>query len=231
VDLAGIGRTFLNPFLAALGPVQLTQSELDGHCELTGAGEAVKLAATVNGRSLSFRVGANTAPTPPMDLALRNQGTYDPQSKRLDLAVMDLKLLEGGQPVVQTQLDQPLTFNLGSGGATGAAGRQPTPFKININQLGLETLRPWLALAGQLTRVSERTHLPKNEAELHSLLMIEGDIAGGGQSSGEPAVPLEWLEALEREERVNYIEPGLWIAAEQAKHSSRRAIPRLCPNS
>ncbi len=62
----------------------------------------------------------------------------------------------------------------------------------------------------QLKQVSERARLPENEAQLHTLLMIEGDLM-----AGEVDVPPEWLETLEQREQAKYIEPGLWIAAEQ----------------
>lgn len=62
----------------------------------------------------------------------------------------------------------------------------------------------------ELERVQERRKLPEDEKQLHSLLMIEGDLI-----AGELTVPLEWLEALVKLEQVTYIEPGLWIAAEQ----------------
>lgn len=61
-------------------------------------------------------------------------------------------------------------------------------------------------LASQSVR---RTRLPANENELHSLLMIEGDLI-----AGEVDVPVEWLDRLAREGRAAYVEPGLWIAAE-----------------
>ncbi len=65
----------------------------------------------------------------------------------------------------------------------------------------------------QLALVSERRHLPENEKELHTLLMIEGDL-----TAGELEIPVRWLELLAEQERACYIEPGLWIAAE---HSER----------
>ena len=64
--------------------------------------------------------------------------------------------------------------------------------------------------AEQLSRVSERQRLPENESQLHSLLMIEGDLV-----AGELDVPVEWLESLAGQGRASYIEPGLWVAAEQ----------------
>lgn len=63
----------------------------------------------------------------------------------------------------------------------------------------------------QLALVGERRRLPQDPQQLHSLLMAEGDLV-----SGEIDVPITWLEALAREERALYIEPGLWIAAEHA---------------
>ncbi|BCN29878.1 DEAD/DEAH box helicase [Anaeromicropila herbilytica] len=61
-----------------------------------------------------------------------------------------------------------------------------------------------------LERVSERGRMPEDEKQLHSLLMIEGDLI-----AGELDVPIEWLEILVRRGQAKYIEPGLWIAAEQ----------------
>ncbi len=63
-----------------------------------------------------------------------------------------------------------------------------------------------------IEEVSKRVSLPMNEQELHTLLMIEGDMI-----AGELQVPIDWLLTLVSEGQVCYIEPGLWIAAEQIK--------------
>ncbi len=62
----------------------------------------------------------------------------------------------------------------------------------------------------ELSRVQAREKLPRDERQLHSLLMAEGDLA-----AGELEVPVEWLEKLAEEGRALYLEQGLWIAAEQ----------------
>lgn len=72
--------------------------------------------------------------------------------------------------------------------------------------------------ASSLERVQERRKLPKDEKQLHSLLMIEGDLV-----AGELEISVEWLDSLARNEQVLYIEPGLWIAAEQ-KELYERAL-------
>lgn len=64
----------------------------------------------------------------------------------------------------------------------------------------------------ELDRISHRDKLPEDEKQLHSLLMIEGDLI-----AGELTIPVEWLVLLAGKEQVLYIEPGLWIAAEHAE--------------
>ncbi len=67
----------------------------------------------------------------------------------------------------------------------------------------------------ELRQVQERKRLPENENQLHSLLMMEGDLA-----AGDLDVPIEWLEILAGDGRVFYLEQGLWIAAEQREEYS-----------
>lgn len=71
----------------------------------------------------------------------------------------------------------------------------------------MEQIKPSQA---DLRKQTERKKLPQDEDQLHSLLMIEGDLA-----AGELDVPVEWLEHLAGRGLALYIEPGLWIAAEQ----------------
>ena len=55
-----------------------------------------------------------------------------------------------------------------------------------------------------------RRRQPANAQQLHTLLMTEGDL-----EAGEAQAPIEWLEELAAGGRALYIEPGLWIAAEE----------------
>ena len=85
----------------------------------------------------------------------------------------------------------------------------------------------------QLEKVSLRAREPQNAEQLHALLMTEGDLI-----AGEAEAPIDWLTALARAERACYIEPGLWICAEQreqyrtamedADHAARLHILRRC---
>ena len=87
----------------------------------------------------------------------------------------------------------------------------PTPSEIHkASEDALKQVQMVKPERSQLEKVSERTRLPEDEKQLHSLLMIEGDLA-----AGELEVPVEWLEILIKRGQAKYIEPGLWIAAEQ----------------
>ena len=62
----------------------------------------------------------------------------------------------------------------------------------------------------QLARTGMRRKIPQDAEQLHSLLMVEGDL-----EAGELEVPAAWLDNLHRDGRARYIEPGIWIAAEE----------------
>lgn len=91
----------------------------------------------------------------------------------------------------------------------------------------MEQLKP---SAEALQKVQERKKLPQSAAELHTLLMIEGDVTVQelwdmfGENSArreflaeEESMLIAWLEELAKQGLAEYIEPGLWIAAEQSR--------------
>ena len=77
----------------------------------------------------------------------------------------------------------------------------------------MEKMKP---VQEELERLNERRILPRDPDQLHSQLMMEGDLA-----AGESDVPVEWLEQLADRELAMYIEPGLWIAAEHSDEYER----------
>jgi len=62
----------------------------------------------------------------------------------------------------------------------------------------------------QLTQAHTGVKPPDSVEELHRKLMIEGDLL-----AEETQAPFDWMQALLDRGRVLYVEPGLWIAAEQ----------------
>lgn len=67
----------------------------------------------------------------------------------------------------------------------------------------------------ELLRVQERKKTPQSASELHTLLMVEGDLEIGEAEQDNRNAFGSWLEELAQSGQAAYIEPGLWIAAEQ----------------
>ena len=62
----------------------------------------------------------------------------------------------------------------------------------------------------QLDQAHTGARIPDSPDRLHEKLMIEGDLM-----ADETDAPYEWMNALAEQGRAIYIEPGLWIAAEE----------------
>lgn len=124
------------------------------------------------------------------------------------------RIQSGDIQIYEMYLDTPSPMSLPLRRQTEASmmyDYAPTP--INIHLSAAQALKEVQGLKPEpeyLAHISQRSKLPGDEQQLHSLLMIEGDLI-----AGELDVPIEWLETLARKERAKYIEPGLWIAAEQ----------------
>jgi ATP-dependent Lhr-like helicase len=136
-----------------------------------------------------------------------------------DLSGVELilnKIRSGGIRVLEMRLDSPSPMSLPLRHRTEAAmvyDYWPTPSGVHVAvQEALERAQMIAPAPEQLAQTSERARLPQSERELHTQLMIEGDMI-----AGEVDVPIEWLEALAENERAKYIEPGLWIAAEHSE--------------
>ncbi len=77
----------------------------------------------------------------------------------------------------------------------------------------LEGMKP---AAEELQRQQERKKCPESGDQLHSLLMMEGDLlAEELWELGSKEDIAVWIEELTGQGLATYIEPGLWVAAEQ----------------
>lgn len=92
---------------------------------------------------------------------------------------------------------------------------QYAPVTQGMREAAYEELRQMEKLkpsAEALAKAQQRRKIPEDEKRLRSFLIMEGDLV-----AGELDVPIQWLETLATQDSVIYIEPGLWIAAEQEK--------------
>lgn len=97
--------------------------------------------------------------------------------------------------------------------------------------------------AEELQKQQERKKYPENAEQLHSLMMIEGDLLGeelselnsrigslrkgsltGTDQQASGHLVREWIEELAGRGLVTYVEPGLWIAAEHQEEYEKALI-------
>lgn len=154
INATGVTPQFLNPLLAALGPVQLTRASVNGTCRLNGVGDTVSIVTEVRGQGLSFKTSGQAGVTPPLDLVINQRGAWKPEQQVLALENAELSLLESGAAVAQARLDRPMELALGT--SAGGAG-VPARLALTLNRLNMETLKPWLALAGVAEASQVRT--------------------------------------------------------------------------
>lgn len=136
-----------------------------------------------------------------------------------------LHAVQSGQIAVrEVYLDTPSPMSLPMQWRVEAAEMyEYSPTTPGIRQAVYDELRYMEKLkpsAESLKKVQERRKLPEDAAGLHTLLMMEGDVtvtelqdmyAGTSKLCCIP----DWLEELAAQELADYMEPGLWIAAEQ----------------
>lgn len=119
---------------------------------------------------------------------------------------------------IETEYPSPLSLTLRR--QTEAAmmyDYAPTPLGAHIaSRQELKEFKMMNPTVDQLEQVTKRSKLPEDEKQLHSMFMMEGDLV-----AGELELPIEWIENLASEERILYIEPGLWIAAEHKEEYER----------
>ena len=129
-----------------------------------------------------------------------------------------LKKIQSGQIQVRElflEMPSPMSFILrNKTEASLMYDYTPTPPGIvRVTENRMEDRKDLIVPAKeQLQKAEERRKLPDDEEQLHTLLMIEGDL-----TAGELEIPVEWLDHLARQDRALYVEPGVWIAAEQAE--------------
>ena len=142
-------------------------------------------------------------------------------------------ILSGQIAVREVYLDLPSPMSLPMQWRVEAAEMyEYTPTTPGIRQAVYDELHEMEKLkpsARELKKVHERKKVPGNAEELHTFLMIEGDVSAQELAeifniSPQPSTSVPddgsvsgWLEELAGRGLAEYIEPGLWIASEQSR--------------
>ena len=189
VEVSQISREFLNPLLAAFGPYQLEQSDINATFHVEGSGETIDFESTINARELSLRADPDQPPTPPLNLRFEQKGSAGMDFGQVRWDLMDLRVSGARQPLIDVSLDKPLALNLAGGEPGAAAGigegldLEPTHLGLTVHETNLAELRPWLSLAGidhddLLPSGSLKGDLTVTVADLGRQISVEGELRG-----------------------------------------------------
>ncbi len=152
VTLNDLPAEMLNPLLTGSGGARIARARLDGMTKVDVTDEQIVWDASFQGKQISLAIPDAARPSAPLDVELAQSGRFDRSSSVLTLPTLNVKVLEGRRAVLEGSLDQPLTLDLarsaGDGASSSALQAKPVRFKLNINQLSVEQLRPRLALLG-----------------------------------------------------------------------------------
>jgi hypothetical protein len=172
LQLAGLPLDALNPLLALRSPARFQRARLDGEGTIQIEGDRMKWNVGLRGSHVSLRLPDMHRPTPPLDVQVSHAGSLEQASGMLHLEKLAIQVLEGPRPVVRGNLDRPLLFPL-SARAAGSGGNVESPpitLTIDISQLAVAQLRPWVAMKGG----TFFAHVRRGEATGHLQLQMRG---------------------------------------------------------
>ena len=150
LSLDGLPGQTLNSFLTRWGPTRLQHALISGKSTVTVQPARIAWAVDLRGSEASLRLAKARHATPPLNLLLTQAGSLDRTSRLLHLDALKVQVLKGSRPVIEASLDKPLALQLdrlrtgaGSGGA-----EPPVLLTLDIHELALQQLQPWLAMTG-----------------------------------------------------------------------------------
>jgi hypothetical protein len=200
LSLDGLPAQTLNPLLTRWGPTRVQHALISGKSTFTVQQARIAWAVDLRGREASLRLATARHATPPLNLLLTQTGSLDRTSRLLHLDALRMQILKGSRPVIDASLDKALVLplDLMRTGA-GMGGAEPTVLlTLDIHEIALQQLQPWLAMIGSQAwesvaggRLDGRLQLGiRDNAETvdvaGSLDLAELQIDGARASAGRP---------------------------------------------
>lgn len=202
VEVSNVSREFLNPFLAAVAPVQLAGGELAVHVSVRQEEGVFNTSAHIKAQDVSFLVAGQDDPSPAVTFVFDEDASVDPLAGKASVSVLKAGLTQQATELAQLKLEQPFEIDLGDGSAAPAIG--DARVSLVVNSVTIEQLRPWLALAGV------RDLGPLTSARLASHLDLT--VTGGGEKialTGEFGGDEVKLEGADGQAVKFGVKPGL----------------------
>lgn len=182
VTLAGLPGETLNPLLGLWTSTRIGRAQIDGHADVVVNKSQARWVVDVRGEEIQLRLPEATTDAPPLDLLIKQAGEFDRAEQKLRLDRLSFQVVERRRPVVTLALDKPLSLSFAQGkkGDSSQTGESPDPITLGlrINRLGVNQLRPWVALAGSQALASVRGGVLDADLQVHVSGADDATVAG-----------------------------------------------------
>ncbi|MGH7165847.1 MAG: AsmA-like C-terminal region-containing protein [Nitrospiraceae bacterium] len=151
LSLDGFPVQALNPFLARWSPTRFRPALMSGKSTFTMNESRFAWEVDLRVKEMSLRLAKAQDVTPPLDMIMTQAGSLDWTARLLRLDALKAQVLRGSRPVLDASLDKPLALQLdGIRTGTSGSGEQAPPITltVEIHQLAVHQIRPWVAMAG-----------------------------------------------------------------------------------
>ncbi|OAI46702.1 hypothetical protein AYO43_05635 [Nitrospira sp. SCGC AG-212-E16] len=153
--LTGLPGGALNPLLAFWSDARINRALFNGAVGIKMTGDLLSWKIDLRGDQISLRLSEMHQATAPLDLVVTQSGSFDRTTGVLRLDKGMLQELKQSRPVLTAALNKPVRFTLPGKGADGKALQSPdgqvATFTVQAHHIGIDQLRPRLALWGVST--------------------------------------------------------------------------------
>lgn len=151
MHVTGLSGATLNPLISRWSPARIRRAQIDGQAEVVVDTDHARWQIDLYGQKMQLRLPETTSNAPPLDLSIKQSGTFDRTTRRLWLDRLRVQVVKRRQPAMTVSLNQPLSINLAPDREENHAqingSAEPVTLGLQVNHLGTDQLRPWLALA------------------------------------------------------------------------------------
>jgi hypothetical protein len=208
----------LNIWLAGGGPSRRYSGLINGQVLVHAIGPSYEVRSQLAGRGIQMRSEGGT--TSPLHFSLKQEASFDAQSRLLLLRTLDLALSHGTRSLLTGTLERPLKLLLGQDQAATALKNSEVGTEavltLKIQNIELADFRPWIALAGHDMADDVRAD------PLNGALNVSVDASGAVVClDGHVRATNVWLESATRAARVGP------LTVEHQVHARLRNLTRL----
>ncbi len=140
-----------NPMLALWSDARINRGLFNGTMGIKLAGDLLSWEIDLRGNQISFRLSELRHATAPLDLVVRQSGSFEHTTGVLRLDKVSVAELDRSRTVITAALNKPVRFAIpgkAAGGKTLQLDSQDAVFTVQAHHLGIDQLGPRMAVWG-----------------------------------------------------------------------------------